>query len=530
MPRNRGNQVKSLRELCLDYVSKIVEDWTEEFQFDQGSDANVITLLQQGEDEELFNKYFKPILDILPPTLSSEIADRYPLYNGSDCSDESELLWCYMKMLVRRKIYFVGSHTNETLDGLLQVASFRCPLLISLKISADHDYPDDDYIYNTHKLEKFLPRFEKLQDLDIAGLDVEDSCLEVLGTFCKDLRKLNVENCKKVTDVGIKALCVSVDHMGKANEALGQCKSIVKLWTIDTQVTIFGIHIALKNLPKLIYWDMVTFQTLIEMHEQMDLEKEFVEIPRCFSNCSELEHRCQYSAYISGSLKMVLPFCPFLSEVRITTRPGFKDADLMYLVYLEKLSKLVINDCHGGNEITFDYGIIPLLKAIGRNLIDLDLIQLRTPINITAVGELCPNLQKLFLCDNRIYTSMLQPKFEMKKLKDVSIYYLKSCEIPSENLAFLLSSPLLQRINLKQCDALTDDHLLRIAKVNPFLKVLSLRDCNSITEKGVNVFMQENEISKMHLSSCRNISPCAIMKWKREALQKNWDLHVVYNY
>ena len=49
----RVNQVKSLRELCLEYVSKIVEDWTEEFQFDQGSDPNVITLLQQGEDEEL---------------------------------------------------------------------------------------------------------------------------------------------------------------------------------------------------------------------------------------------------------------------------------------------------------------------------------------------------------------------------------------------------------------------------------------------------------------------------------------------
>ena len=328
-----------------------------------------------------------------------------------------------------------------------------------------------------------------------------------------------------MTDAGIKALCVSVDHMGKANEALGQCKSIVKLWTIDTQVTIFGIHIALKNLPNLIYWDMVTFETLIEMHEQMDLEKEFSEIPRCFSNCSQLEHRDLDSTYTSGSLKMVLPFCPFLSKVEITTKPGFKDADLMYLVYLEKLSELEIEGCQSGNEITFDYGIIPLLKAIGRNLTNLRLILLRTPINITAVGKLCPILQKLFLYANRIYTSMVQPKFEMKKLKDVFITF---CEIPSENLAFLLSSPLLQSISVRQCDALTDDHLFSIAKVNPFLKVLSLTGCNSITEKGVNVFMQENEISVMHLTSCRNISQCAIMKWKREALQKNWDLRVNY--
>ena len=349
--------------------------------------------------------------------------------------------------------------------------------------------------------------------------------LYLFANCCFHYRTLNVRNCRKVTDVGVEALCVSVDHMGKANETLGQCKSIVNLETIGTKVTIFGIHIGLKNLPKLIYWDMVTFQTLIKMHEQMDLEKEFVEIPKCFSNCSKLEHWNQHFAYTSGSLKMVLPFCPFLSKVEITTKPGFKDADLMYLVYLEELSELEIRGCELGNEITFDCGIIPLLKAIGRNLTNLRLILLRTPINITAVGEICPNLQKLSLLENHIYTSIIQPKFEMKKLKDVSISYLKSCEIPSENLAFLLSSPLLQNIDLKQCDALTDDHLLKIGKVNPSLRQLSLHGCNSITEKGVNVFMQENEICAMFLS-CRSISPSARFKWKREALQKNWNLLV----
>jgi hypothetical protein len=61
----RLNEVKSLRQLCIEYVSQKVEDWTEEFQFHQGSDPNVITFLYQGEDEELYNKYVKPMLDIL---------------------------------------------------------------------------------------------------------------------------------------------------------------------------------------------------------------------------------------------------------------------------------------------------------------------------------------------------------------------------------------------------------------------------------------------------------------------------------
>jgi hypothetical protein len=359
-------------------------------------------------------------------------------------------------------------------------------------------------------------------------------------------RTLNVANCRKVTDVGVEALCVSVDYMGKTNETLGQCKSIVKLETIGTEVTIKGIHIGLKNLPNLISWDMVSFQTLIEMQSQMDLRKEFVEIPKCFSKCYELEYGDQRSygnqhslaPYSSGSLKMVLPFCPFLSRVHITTLSGFMDADLLCLVYLEKLRKLEIHGCElsTGNEITFDDGIIPLLQAKGPNLIELKLTKLQTPINISTVTELCPNLHTLYLSKNHIYTSnssMFQPKFEMKKLELLDIESLrscdKSCEIPSENLAFLLSSPLLKIISVELCDTLTDDHLLKIGKVNRSLWSLHLRGCNSITEKGVNVFMQENEINRVFLISCRNISQYDAIKWKREALQKNWELYLVYH-
>ena len=122
-------------------------------------------------------------------------------------SSDIELFCHYMRMFLSGKMYLKGfSFSCGTLDGQLQVASNRCPvrtlltklshlfqliiafsfffifqLLISLKIS------DGNYYY-PHELEKFLPRFEKLQDLDIAGLDVEDSCLEVLGAFCKELR------------------------------------------------------------------------------------------------------------------------------------------------------------------------------------------------------------------------------------------------------------------------------------------------------------------------------------------------------
>lgn len=34
-------------------------------------------------------------------------------------------------------------------------------------------------------------KFEKLQKLDISETDAEDSCLQVLGMHCKDLRYIN---------------------------------------------------------------------------------------------------------------------------------------------------------------------------------------------------------------------------------------------------------------------------------------------------------------------------------------------------
>lgn len=61
----RVNQVKSLRELCLGYVANVIESWADQHQLFEGSDPSLMKLLQQGEDEELFNKYVKPILDIL---------------------------------------------------------------------------------------------------------------------------------------------------------------------------------------------------------------------------------------------------------------------------------------------------------------------------------------------------------------------------------------------------------------------------------------------------------------------------------
>lgn len=304
-------------------------------------------------------------------------------------------------------------------------------------------------------------------------------------------------------------MCVSVDHLGNKNESLGLCKSIVKLWTNGTQVTNSGIQVAIANLHKLEYCDMASIQILAEMHQR----EEQLEIPKYSFVYLELKEKYS-SPYTWGSLKMVLSLCPSLFKVHITTIAGLRNADLLSLISVERLCELIIKGCDNSIEITFDDGVTPLLEAKGRNLNVLKLQDLGIPININTICELCPNLDVLALTGNRSYTnSTWNPsrpkriKLDIPKLKYLVKLSLGSyCDsfrgpnpnscIPSKNLAFLLLSPLLVKIDIRNCDTLTDDVLLTAAQSNPFLHLeeLVLQGCDSITNRSVNVFMQEHGI------------------------------------
>ena len=401
--------------------------------------------------------------------------------------------------------------------------------------------------------------------LNIGDSEIGDRCLEILSAFCKDLRlssyqlslfslkiskdlnsfvfyfrELDVSFCSKVTDFGLASLCVSVDHLGNKNESLGRCKSIVKLWTNGTQVTNSGIQVAIRNLPELEFFDMASIQILTEMNQRDFRSKEKLAILKYSFVYLKLKKKYS-SPYTSGSLKMVLALCPSLLKVHITAIAGLKNADLLCLVSVERLCELIIKGCEDSNEITFDDGVIPLLEAKGRNLKVLKLQDLGIPININTICERCPNLNVLSLTGNRKYTTSTwdpprpkRTKLDIPKLKKLVKLCLGSCCascrgpnscIPSENLAFLLLSPLLVEIDIRNCDTLTDDILLTAAELNPFLRLeeLILGGCHSITNRGVNVFMQENGIKKVLLIGCSKLTLDSIVKWKNKAVQKDWN-------
>ncbi len=61
-------------------------------------------------------------------------------------------------------------------------------------------------------------------------------------------RALDLYECKKITDIGVKGLCDGAKHnLGSGVDGLGLPKSLVQLRSMGTSITHAGIQIILEN-------------------------------------------------------------------------------------------------------------------------------------------------------------------------------------------------------------------------------------------------------------------------------------------
>ena len=90
--------------------------------------------------------------------------------------------------------------------------------------------------------------------------------------------------------------------------------------------------------------------------------------------------------------------CPLLTVVHITAFEGLVDSDLQSLLALNSLVELGIIS-KKSVKITFDGGVIPLLKSFGCTLKVLEFEGVEG-VNVGLMAEYCPNLLSLKLTDN----------------------------------------------------------------------------------------------------------------------------------
>jgi hypothetical protein len=360
-----------------------------------------------------------------------------------------------------------------------------------------------------------------------------------------------------VTDYGIQGLCVSVDNLGRNCETLGQCKSIQLLSLERTvRVTKKGLQMALNNMPILrnLHHD-ATVEALAEIANN-SFNGRLLDPPE-FA-LSVLRMPFNSPDYQSGDLRLALSLCPSLTVLRIVEADGFSNTDLLSLMALKNIRELSIYgdlklQNHTTSKLTFNGGVVPLLKAIGIMLKRLKLENLKN-VNIETVVEFCPNLLKFCLIDNLSYTTTcqkVQKSVIFQQSKEISMFQklrilnieilqfeefiltgLSSSDhlMKLETLVLLLSSPLLSNITILSCDSLTDHVFFAAAKLHHFqnLEKLLLQNCHYVTKLAIDILMQDgNVLERVELNDCMNVSSQKNMQdWVGQAKKKNWVLAV----
>lgn len=224
------------------------------------------------------------------------------------------------------------------------------------------------------------------------------------------------------------------------------------------------------------------------------------------------------------------------------------DIDLFCLTSLKKLQILKFpcsdeedeeydEDEEDDDEITFDLGLVPVLKVIGSSLQVLDLSYFEF-VDIWTVVKFCPNLISLTF-DNQCYSlsalsenEIIQLRYEkgqvyFRHLKDLVCGFNLSHDV----LFDLLSCPLLESVYIEYGDALTDE-LLQQVMANGFLKnlkLLSLESCDLVTKEGLDpLVINDNHLEQINFQLCEKITKQNVWDWLNFARRKNWKLRLEF--
>ena len=333
-----------------------------------------------------------------------------------------------------------------------------------------------------------------------------------------------------ITDDGIKGLCYD-----------GQCKLLHTLKMKEANVTKIGVKLALEHLPELIQFEFPhsSVQILAELRRENLERGDFKTYQITKFDCDEIKNSSgNIVSYESGSLRLAAIICPFVTVVNIKLPIGLTDVELQGLLELKTLRELDISgdllwDLEGGR-ITFDGGILPLLKACGNFLQQLALHELNICLNIRSIAAYCPHLEILTLDFNDSYSmasleeGSLYREAKFKKLKKL---YLESLGFPSvfssEMLSFLFSSPDLKSLDVYFCDALTDDVLEEASLRHQFLNLerLKLFACDSVTKKGIDILMNEsNPLREISIYGCEMITKEDYEGWGKKIKEENLNI------
>jgi hypothetical protein len=249
--------------------------------------------------------------------------------------------------------------------------------------------------------------------------------------------------------------------------------------------------------------------------------------------------------YRKGNFGLVVGCCPGLLDLTIVVKKGLTDSDLFCLTNLKNFRLLrilglkpILGDLNRsrGDEITFDMGIAPVLKVVGNSLKVLDLLHFE--VDIWTIVKYCPNLTSLIFekhCESLSALSeneVIQLRNEKGRVIFGDLKILECGFNLSNDILFaLLSCPLLEEVEISDCDALTDDFLQEAMKngILKNLQVVYLIRCNLVTKQGLDALLiNGNRLAEIICSFCEKVTLRNVYDWYKIARRNNWELFLEF--
>ncbi len=364
-------------------------------------------------------------------------------------------------------------------------------------------------------IDSILSNTKQMTVLNLAGTKTKDKTLQTIAKNCSNIRELDVSDCFDVTDTGVAYLC------GENEYPDVPCRSLVKLNLAGTKVGRQGVIMALRKLKGLQFLEHEwLWEILSQMHTQYE-PGHHVEDNQQFQLKKMTFLGGFEPAFILRAVDIMCGFCPWLAAISIFGC-GFDDQCLFRLSRLKCLKKFRLDDQR--NMVTFRWGLLPFLHACGEGLLELTLINVKD-VNVAAIAAHCPNLETMNLVDMSSTTTagftcnhpfqhlrhleMRQHQIDCtseEAIKYLLAYSHKLEYISFFNITSLYDSVLhdilqtnslscLEHISLCRCHGITAKSIIRLIGGADVLKIVHLRECNSIAygrRPSIMNFIKEN--------------------------------------
>ena len=302
---------------------------------------------------------------------------------------------------------------------------------------------------------------------------------------------------------------------------ISKCQLLEYLHVRDSNVTEFGLHIAVQGLKRLRFLD---HQLPIPDNDR-NVQRPTAHLQSFMCSRNGIARFTCTVPLSSGGVYSTKKY-----EVSVLS-----DANLAGVVDImanfNNLQRLVHNRPY---LITFEGGIVPYLAQFGDPLQRLKFYRLQE-LDVLFTFVMCPRVKNLSLLWNSAYVSTLQNLIIPKCLEHFKFVGELESEMGGrcKDMSALLMAPSLKTVYIENCPNLDDEMIQNAFESHRFenLESLTLINCENV---GKDVFVdaflsRRNSLKALKLVFCHHLCTVANQEeWGRLAELFNWDLKVEF--